>query len=154
MISWGLGLVFGFGLNLINIIPFYYLFIPTWVFTIIVYTVLAGRLGARGNFEAEEKEEAEYQQKLKEYHAAQAKEDYVEKRPTRPLTKLIRLGALAALVVLLILASTVLFGSPDIATYEARREVFYTYGFLCTLTYFVLAIWAYNRAKPERKVTS
>lgn len=39
--SWGLGLVFGFGLNALDVISFYYLFIPTWFFTIAVYTVLA-----------------------------------------------------------------------------------------------------------------
>ncbi len=44
--SWGLGLVFGFGLNALDVISFYYLFIPTWVFTIICYTIMAKRYGA------------------------------------------------------------------------------------------------------------
>jgi purine-cytosine permease-like protein len=37
--SWALALVFGFGLNTLDIISFYYLFIPTWIFTIIIYTL-------------------------------------------------------------------------------------------------------------------
>ncbi|MBO0331141.1 purine-cytosine permease family protein [[Muricauda] lutisoli] len=42
--SWGLGLAFGFGLNYLQVMSFYYLFIPTWIFTIIVYTFLAGTI--------------------------------------------------------------------------------------------------------------
>ncbi|MDO1499589.1 hypothetical protein Q2T40_05330 [Winogradskyella maritima] len=45
--SWALGLFFGFGLNALNVISFFYLFIPTWIFTILVYTFLAGRFGAK-----------------------------------------------------------------------------------------------------------
>jgi hypothetical protein len=41
VVSWLAGLVFGFGLNVLNVIYFYYLFIPTWIFTIILYTLLA-----------------------------------------------------------------------------------------------------------------
>jgi purine-cytosine permease-like protein len=40
---WGLGLLFGFGLNYLDFMSFYYLFILTWFFTIIIYTVLAGK---------------------------------------------------------------------------------------------------------------
>ena len=39
--SWSLGLVFGFGLNALDVMSFYYLFIPTWFFTSVVYIVLA-----------------------------------------------------------------------------------------------------------------
>ncbi|MEL7532321.1 MAG: hypothetical protein AAFN10_13470, partial [Bacteroidota bacterium] len=44
--SWGLGLVFGFGLNFLDVMSFYYLFIPTWIFTILIYTLLAKQYGA------------------------------------------------------------------------------------------------------------
>ena len=46
LITWGICLVFGFGLNYLNIIPFVYLFLPTWVVSIIVYIILAKKYGA------------------------------------------------------------------------------------------------------------
>jgi purine-cytosine permease-like protein len=48
--SWGLGLVFGFGLNMLDVMSFYYLFIPTWFFTILIYILLAGRYGAKQKY--------------------------------------------------------------------------------------------------------
>ena len=38
--SWGIGLVFGFGLNTLDVMSFYYLFVPTWFVTAICYTCL------------------------------------------------------------------------------------------------------------------
>jgi purine-cytosine permease-like protein len=73
--SWGLGLVFGFGLNYLNVISFYYLFIPTWFFTIIVYTLLAKSYGANKSYpEAQAKEET-FNQLVAEYHDKLAREE-------------------------------------------------------------------------------
>ena len=54
VMSWVAGLVFGFGLNALNVIYFYCLFIPTWIFTIIVYTLLARKSGAAEKYPEEE----------------------------------------------------------------------------------------------------
>jgi len=90
--SWILGLVFGFGLNALDVISFYYLFIPTWFFTIAVYTVLAA---------------------------------------------------------ILVLACNVMFGSAKESNYIENRELFYTYAFISTIVYFVLAYWALKRGKSK-----
>ncbi len=51
--AWGLGLALGALLDVTGAISFYYIFVPVWLFTIAVYTLLASRAGARsaGDFE-------------------------------------------------------------------------------------------------------
>ena len=71
--SWGLGLVFGFGLNALNVMSFFYLFIPTWIFTILVYTFLAGRYGAKKKYPEAEQQEKERNQEIGKFQEQQAK---------------------------------------------------------------------------------
>ena len=145
--SWGLGLVFGFGLNMLDVMSFYYLFIPTWFFTILVYTVLAGQNGAKKQYpeaaakaQIFDKEVVLYQQKMAEKEPILAKD-------SSSFSKGLKIIAYAALAITLVLASNVLFGSPDENTYISNRETFYFYGFICTLLYFVSAYWVMKRGK-------
>ena len=145
--SWGLGLVFGFGLNYLDVMSFYYLFIPTWFFTIIVYTLLAGQYGAKKAYpEAEAKEEA-FNELVDAYHQKLADEAPVHIEDHSMMSKALKAIAFTALGVTLVLAGIVLFGSADEASYIANRETFYFYGFICTITYFVAAYWAMQRGK-------
>ena len=145
--SWGLGLIFGFGLNQLNVMSFFYLFIPTWFFTIIVYTLLAGKYGAKKTYpEAIKKEEA-YDNLIAEYHENMAKEEPAPIIDKSLVSKLLRYMAFAALGTTLILAGIVLFGSADESAYIANRDTFYFYGFICTVVYFVTVIWAMLRGK-------
>jgi purine-cytosine permease-like protein len=72
VVSWLAGLVFGFGLNALNVIYFYYLFIPTWIFTIILYTLLARKYGAAEKYPEEEEAERKKNAAIEEYQAQQA----------------------------------------------------------------------------------
>jgi len=106
--SWLIGLAFGFGLNMLDVMSFYYLFIPTWIFTIIVYTILAGQYGAKKQYpEAEAKaqkfdQEVEvYQQKLADQEPPKVKDDSI-------FSKGLRIVAYAALALTLVLATNVL----------------------------------------------
>ncbi|MEL7530660.1 MAG: hypothetical protein AAFN10_05100, partial [Bacteroidota bacterium] len=58
-----------------------------------------------------------------------------------------RIVSIASLTITLVLACIVMFASPDIANYEANRDVFYQYGFICTLVYFASAYWALRRTQ-------
>ena len=58
--------------------------------------------------------------------------------------------SLAALVITLAMASLVMFWSPDASVYEANRPIFYRYGFVCTIVYFVFAYWALRRRLVAR----
>ena len=147
--SWVLGLVFGFGLNALNVMSFYYLFVPTWIFTILIYTFLAGRYGAKEKYpEAAEKEKI-YYQNIEAFQEEKAKEEEVPIVDNSIFTKVLRSISLLVLLITLVLACIVLFGSSDEAMYIQNREIFYQYAFICTLTYFVTAYWALKRGKTK-----
>ncbi len=145
--SWGLGLAFGFGLNFLNVMSFYYLFIPTWFFTIIVYTLLAGRYGAKETYPEAAAREEQYDELVDAYHLQLAAEEPVVYEDHSVFSKVLMAIGYLALAVTLTLAAIVLFGSADAGAYIANRETFYRYGFICTILYFVTAYWAMQRSK-------
>ncbi len=147
--SWGLGLVFGFGLNYLDVMSFFYLFIPTWIFTIIVYTLLAGAYGAKKSYPEEEAKEAQYDQWVLSYHEKLAKQETVLTKDYSVLSKVLKAIAITALGITLVLAVIVLFGSEHESAYKENREAFYFYGFICTIVYFLTAYWAMKRAKVQ-----
>ncbi|MBB1426266.1 MULTISPECIES: purine-cytosine permease family protein [Shewanella] len=145
--SWALALVFGFGLNSLDIISFYYLFIPTWIFTIIIYTVLAKKYGAdldyTGAILLDEKE----QQQITEYQDEMAKDDKPHVEDGSKLTKLLNSFAVISLVVISILAAKVMFYSPTMTIYAENKSLFETVCFVCTIIYFSCSYIALKRHK-------
>ena len=126
VLSWALGLVFGFTLNAIDIMPFYYLFIPTWIFSIIVYIQLAKRYGAADSYPEQEAELAAFDTRVKEFHAEQAAKEPHFAIDQRGFTKLLSTLAWLSLGVTIALATNTMFFSPDISSYEANRTLFLT----------------------------
>ncbi len=147
--SWGLGLSFGFMLQALEVISFYYLFIPTWFFTILVYTLLASRYGAKEKYVEEENEEQLRNATIEHFQEQQAKEEPKNHTKNSLLSKVLRIVAISALVTTLVLACNVMFGSDSEAQYIENRELFYTYAFVCTIIYFVLAYWALLHEKSK-----
>ena len=145
VVSWVAGLVFGFGLNALNVIYFYYLFIPTWIFTIIICTLLARKYGAAEKYPEEEAAERKKNAAIEDYQAQQALSEGEPVEDHSVLSRVLRGIALASLVITLVLAARVMFWSPDASVYEANRDIFYRYGFVCTIGYFVFAYWALRR---------
>jgi len=145
--SWGLGLAFGFGLNMLDFMSFYYLFIPTWFFTILVYTLLARAYGAKRSYEAEEKKEAIYDKEVELYQQKLADEELKHEKDNTVVSKALKLIAYTVLAITLFLACRVLFSSPNENIYNTNKDVFYNVGFICTLLYFVTAYWAFKRGK-------
>lgn len=145
--SWGLGLVFGFGLNAMDVMSFYYLFIPTWIFTIIVYILLAGKMGAKEAYQDEINKEIAFEENVERYQEIQAANEEGIVADTSMFSKALNILAYASLAITLALAINVLFGSPSSTDYVSNREVFYNYGFVCTIVYFVTAYWAMKRGK-------
>lgn len=146
-LSWGLGLAFGFGLNYLDVMSFYYLFIPTWIFTIIVYTLLAGRYGAKQSYPAAEAEQEQYDASVEAYQLQLAEAEPVAHVDDSVFSKVLKGIGYLALAVTLALAANVLFGSGDQLDYAINREAFYQFGFICTLLYFGTAYWALQRGK-------
>ncbi|MGD7652993.1 MAG: purine-cytosine permease family protein [Verrucomicrobiales bacterium] len=145
--SWIAGLVFGFVLNAINIIPFYYLFLPTWIFTIVLYTVMAKQYGAAEKYPEEEAAMIAFDKEVEAYQQKQAALVPEPVKDTSHFTRGLRAIALVCLAVTMVLACIVMWGSPDMASYETNRDLFYQYGFLCTIGYFACAYWAMRRQK-------
>jgi cytosine permease len=141
LITWGICLVFGFGLDFLNIIPFVYLFLPTWFVSIVAYTILAKRYGADRSYPEAEKREQEFQKQVEAYHAElAAKEQHGHVRGTTVTIKIIRaVWIVIGLIVPAVLAWRVLFNSPDLYAYYVNRELFYDITIWCTVIYFVFA---------------
>lgn len=149
--SWALGLLFGFGLNAINVISFFYLFIPTWIFTILVYTILVARYGAKKEYPEAEAQEKLRNENIEKYQEEKGKLEKRHIKDTSIFSRMLKVIAIIALIITLILASIVLFGSADENMYVAHRELFYRYAFICTICYFVVAYWALKRGKQKQK---
>ena len=145
--SWGLGLVFGFGLNALDVISFYYLFIPTWFFTIAVYTVLAAKYGAKEEYPEQQAQVKAFDERVEEHQQQEAalESDHVE--DISAATKLLRLTSVASLLVSIALAIRTFSLSDTLAVYESNRDLFFNIGFACTVIYFVTAYWAMRRQK-------
>ncbi len=150
IVSWGLGLVFGFGLNALNVMSFFYLFIPTWIFTIVIYTILAGKYGAKNKYPQAEENEKLRNQQIEAYQEEKSKLETKPKKDTSLLTKVIQMVSIVALIITLVLAGIVLFDSANENIYVENRETFYRYAFICTVTYFVTAYWALLRGKSKK----
>ena len=148
--SWALGLVFGFGLNYLDVMSFYYLFIPTWFFTIIVYTLLAGQFGANKQYHKAEAQARKFDDDVEFYQQKLADKEPIIEKDNSLFSKMLKIIAFIALVISLILAGNVLFGSADESTYITNRDTFYFYGFICTVLYFTTAYWAMKRGKMKQ----
>lgn len=145
--SWGLGLIFGFGLNLLDVMSFFYLFIPTWFFTIVVYTVLAARCGAKQEFTEEKAALAEFEQRVQTHQQKEAATLPEQQTDRSGLSRILRLVSVASLLVTVGLAVHTFAGSPSIGVYEQNRDIFFNVGFGCTVLYFLTAYWTMRRQK-------
>ncbi len=148
--AWALGLVFGFGLNALNVMSFFYLFIPTWIFTILVHTFLAARYGAKKQYPEEEKREEIRNENIAAYQEQKALLEPGHIKDNSLFSKILRTIAMITLLITLVLACIVMFGSSNETLYVENREIFYRYAFICTLLYFVTAYWALQRGKQKK----
>jgi purine-cytosine permease-like protein len=151
--TWAISLVFGFGLDALNVIPFYYLFLPTWFVSIAAYIVLAKRYGASESYPEGEQAERVFRERVHEFHAQQAaRESHEPVKDASILSKVIKaIYIIGGLAVPVVLAWRVLFNSPDIYVYYVNLELFYDVTIWCTLIYFVFAYWDLKRSKALQR---
>jgi len=148
--SWAAGLIFGFGLNAFNVMSFFYLFIPTWIFTILIYTVLASRYGAKETYPEEVQKEKLQKEQIEKFQEHKASLEPEKNRDVTMLSKILKVIAIISLGITLVLAINVLFGSSSENNYIENRETFYTYAFICTIIYFITAYWKLQRGKSKK----
>jgi len=154
IITWAVALIFGFGMNVIDIFPFYYLFVPTWILSVLLYTRLAKRAGADGQWPEAEARLAAFDKAVAQHHTALAEREVLQPvKDTTFVTKIIRtIWITIGLMLPMVLAWRVLFNSPDLGIYLANRELFYDVTIWCTLTYFVFAWWDLQRSKSFQRL--
>jgi NCS1 family nucleobase:cation symporter-1 len=152
IIAWGAGLVLGFGMNALGVMSFYYLFIPVWFFTLVLYTILAKMNGATEDYTVEIQEEKQLQADILVYQQEQAKHEKVQLKDTSIFSKVLNYAAIACLLVISALALNTMFGSPDLETYNFNKAIFHKYAFFCTIGYFVFAYWNLRRKKALNRV--
>ncbi|WP_137168314.1 purine-cytosine permease family protein [Salinimonas lutimaris] len=145
--SWGLGLVFGFGLNLFDVMSFFYLFIPTWFFTIVVYTLLAARCGAKQDFTEEKAALTAFEQRVQTHQEQEAAGLPATQTDRSGLSRVLRLVSVVSLLVTVGLAVHTFTGSPSMNVYEQNRDFFFNASFGCTVLYFLTAYWTMRRQK-------
>ncbi len=154
-IAWPVALAFAIGLNLLDVIPYYYLFVPAWIVAIVVYTFVAGRMGAGKEYPEAQAEEDAYQERVRKFHEKQAKvEDVSSYKDTTVLTRITWWAAVACLVVIFVFGWRVLFNSPDLYNYYVNRDQFYSVTLWLSLVYFALALFTQQRSARVIKALS
>lgn len=180
LVSWAVSLVVGFGLDILDVLPYFYIFLPTWVVSIIVYVVLAKHYGAAEKFPEEEKAERQFQarvvewqtrqavaerngelndtsaqfnERVAEYEADQANAEHrVPLKDRSVLTKVIKaVWIVIGLVLPFVLAWITLFHSANLYDYYVNVERFYNVTIVCTFIYFIFAYWDLRRTKAFRR---
>lgn len=150
VISWMVGLIFGFGLNMLNVISFYYLFLPTWVLTIIVYTLLSKNYGANESYPKEEQENKSWEEAVETFQEKQKKEAQANSILVKPFyQKTMNTLAYTSLAITIFLALKTFMYSPTRMDYELNKELFYTYGLICTLIYFATTYLGYTNKEKN-----
>ncbi|MBH0012669.1 hypothetical protein I6F66_11270 [Pseudoalteromonas sp. NZS100_1] len=145
--SWALALVFGFGLNAIDVMSFYYLFIPTWIFTIVIYTLLAKKYGAGEDYTQEIAADEQELKAIKEYQATEAKDVPKPVIDSSMFSKVLNAISTISLFVIFVFASQVMFFSETMSIYGENKSQFEIVCFICTVIYFASAYWSLKRHK-------
>lgn len=145
--AWMGALIFGFGLDVLDIMSFYHLFIPTWFFTVLLYTLLARYFGAREQFKDEAAREEKLKADISEYQKKKAEEQKVRTTGSSVIPLILDVIAWGGLMIILVLAVISMFGSTNTLTYESNKATFHRIGFICTVIYFVFAYLAFRMRK-------
>ena len=149
--SWALALIFGFGLNALDVMSFYYLFIPTWMFTIVTYTLLAKKYGADKNYSVEIAAEELEQKQIVAFQDAQAVHDQDFVVDTSTVSKVLNAISVVSLLIIAGFACQVMFFSSNMEIYSVNKSQFETYCFIFTIAYFGSA---YTSLRRQKKLNS
>ncbi|MFK3870095.1 purine-cytosine permease family protein [Pseudoalteromonas rhizosphaerae] len=145
--SWAAALVFGFGLNALDVMSFYYLFIPTWFFTIVIYTALAKKYGADEDYSDAIIADEQELKAIKAYQQEAAKNLSPVVIDSSVFTKVLNAISTLSLITIFIFASQVMFFSDTMSIYKNNKSLFEIVCFICTLLYFATAYWSLKRHK-------
>ena len=145
LLSWGISMVVALIFEHFEIIHLFFLFVPVWLLTSVLYIIFASMAGAREKFDEKSDEQTQTNQstKLKERMPTTSQE--YKKDPLLLGCAIISLAALAACI---ILPLWVYFSNPD--NYSKNLTVFKNILIWPTVIYFITAtIWNVKRSRGK-----
>lgn len=148
MLTWAIVLVFAAAMVFFDVMPYSFVFVPTWSLSIVVYLLLAKRSAATEKYPEAEAADKLFAERVEVFHERQAAATpNVSTKDTSAFSRALRIVWIVALIVILVDAFVVLFASPDMYSYLVKREQFYTIAFVGTILYFATAYWELRRNK-------
>lgn len=137
IITWAITIVFVVIVKSQGLIHRNFIFIPEYIIAAVLYPILAGAMGAKGDYKEQEAEEEAFEKELQEYVDAQAEKEIAEAAKAAPkvspkLPKVLSLIGYAVLAVILITAIVTFTGGIAIADYKVLC-------FVLTIIYFILS---------------
>lgn len=141
--AWTAALLLAALLQHFKLVPFYFIFIPEYLFAALIYTLLAARSGARNSYPGHEARQRKHEATLSAFENAQAQaEAETSADDSHPLPGLLRLGAWSALLAMPGFALWTLLGSDNPEHYAVNQARFNEGLLLCTLAYFAFQLLA------------
>jgi purine-cytosine permease-like protein len=147
IITWLSSLIFGFSLNIFHVIPYYYIFLPTWLFSLILYTVLAYFSGAKNKYPENERKEKQLMEEIEQIQKKEAeqikmqilKQPFYLSRKTKIMINIFNVISWGCIAFILCTA-VYTYMSPDLQTFQPKFHLFHKAILIASIIYFVLAI--------------
>jgi cytosine permease len=146
--SWGIAMIAALVLNLTHTIHLFFLFVPVWLLTSILYIIFASMAGAREKF-ADEPQEPAVPQRSAEPKTVSEQPKTVQERYGKDKVLLVcAIVALASLVACIIIPLWTYFAASDV--YAKDLALFKNLLIWPTIIYFITAtIWNIKRSKDQ-----
>jgi cytosine permease len=145
LLSWGIAIAVAITSQVLNIIHLFFLFVPIWLLTSVLYIIFASMAGAREKFDDQPQEKTESGAVAQSSQPPQATKDKYSKDPVMTVCAIIAMLMLAMCVVLPL---RVYFSNSD--TYMKSLAGFKNILIWPTLIYFVTAtIWNIKRSRAK-----
>ena len=147
--SWGIAMVAALVLNLTNTIHLFFLFVPVWLMTSILYINFASKAGAREKFAAESEDSAAPEPSAAESETAAGKPESTRQRYGKDKVLLVcSIAAMTSLAACIILPLWTYFSGSD--AYSKNLALFKNLLIWPTVIYFITAtIWNIKRSKDQ-----
>ena len=138
LLAWGITIAAAATATGLGLFPVYVAFVPAFVLSAVLYTLLAKRMGASESYPEGQTADRLFQERVDAFHAEQAARtpEEVDTTDRRSVTRVLRVVWIVDLAVILGMAVFVLLASPDVATYEAHRGQFWWLALAGTVVYF------------------
>jgi purine-cytosine permease-like protein len=154
LVAWGVTVALAAAAVVLGLMPVYVAFVPAFILSIVLYVVLARRMGASEKYPEGEAADELFQERVGALHAEQAKQAPGDTKDRSKRTSVLRTVWIVALVVISATALLVLLSSPDVAAYGARLDQFKAVALAGTVVYFVCAYWEMRRRKAYAQQAS